>query len=58
MANQGLAPKTANHYRVLSALFGWAMSQRGVRMPNDKNPAAGVRKYKEPAPEIRFLTLE
>lgn len=27
-------------------------------MPKDKNPAAGVRKYKEPAPEIRFLTLE
>jgi integrase len=33
------------------------MEQRGVRMPADKNPAARVERYKERAPEIRFLTL-
>ena len=56
---RGLAPKTANRYReILSALFNWAVTQRGVRMPNDKNPAAAVLRYKEQAPEIRFLTLK
>jgi integrase len=56
---RGLAPKTANRYReILSALFNWAMTQRGVRMPNDKNPAAAVLRYKEQAPVIRFLTLK
>ena len=54
-----LAPKTANHYRgVLSALFNWAMDQRGVIMSGGQNPAAKVRRYKEKASEIRFLTLE
>ena len=33
------------------------MTQRGVQMPNRENPVRGVRKYKEPAPEIVFLTL-
>jgi integrase len=57
--SRGLAPKTANRYReILSALFNWAMTQRGVRMPSDKNPAATVLRYKELAPEIRFLTLK
>jgi hypothetical protein len=27
-------------------------------MPNDKNPAAKVERYKEPAPTIHFLTLK
>jgi integrase len=58
MASRGLAPKTANRFRdTCSALFGWAMSQRGLRLPHDRNPAAAVAKYKEPAPVIRFLTL-
>jgi integrase len=56
---RGLAPKTANRYReILSTLFNWAMTQRGMRMPNEKNPAAAVLRYKEQAPEIRFLTLK
>jgi integrase len=56
---RGLAPKTANRYReILSAFFNWAITQRGVRMPDDKNPAAAVLRYKEQAPEIRFLTLK
>jgi integrase len=57
--SRGLAPKTANRYReILTRLFNWAASQHGVRMPNDRNPAASVERYKESAPVIRFLTLE
>jgi len=56
--SRGLAPKTANRYReILHRLFTWAMEQNGIRMPNDKNPVAKVQRYKERAPEIRFLTL-
>lgn len=59
MASRGLAPKTANRYReILMRLFGWAMEQRGIRMPRDKNPAAAVDRYRESAPVIHFLTLE
>lgn len=58
VASRGLAPKTANRYReILTRLFNWAMTQHGVMMPEDKNPAARVDRYKERAPEIRFLTL-
>jgi integrase len=58
VTNRGLAPKTANRYReILTRLFNWAMTQHGVKMPEDKNPAAKVERYKESAPEIRFLTL-
>lgn len=57
--SRGLAPKTANRYReILTRLFNWASTQHGIRMPNDKNPAAAVERYKEHAPEISFLTLE
>jgi len=55
---RGLAPKTANRYReILCRLFNWAMKERGVQMPGDKNPVASVSRYKEHAPKIRFLTL-
>ncbi|MCE5327257.1 MAG: tyrosine-type recombinase/integrase [Planctomycetaceae bacterium] len=55
---KGLAPRTANRYReVLSRLFSWSMTQAGVKMPNDKNPAQAVERYRQKAPEIRFLTL-
>ena len=55
---RGLAPKTANRYReIIVRLFNWAMQQYGIRMPADRNPAAAVDRYKEPAPQIRFLTL-
>lgn len=58
VAARGLAPKTANRYReVLSTLFNWAMTQHGIRMPQDKNPAAAVQRYKVGAPRIRFLKL-
>lgn len=33
------------------------MEQKRVRMHGDKNPAAAVERYREHAPEIRFLTL-
>jgi integrase len=57
--SRGLAPKTANRYReILCRLFNWAMEQRAVRMPGGRNPAAAVERYKERAPEIRFLTLK
>lgn len=56
--SRGLAPKTANRYReILHRLFSWATKQAGVKMPGDKNPAADVERYREKAPEIRFLTL-
>ena len=43
--SRGLAPKTANRYReILCRLFNWAMEQHGIRMPNDKNPAAKVQR--------------
>jgi len=56
--NKGLAPKTANRYReILTRLYNWAMAQYGIRMPENKNPAAKVERYKEKAPNIRFLSL-
>ena len=55
----GLQAKTANRYReVLRRLFSWSMEESGVRMPGNINPASKVKRYKERAPEIRFLTLE
>jgi integrase len=55
---KGLAPKTANRYReIMNRLFNWAMGEGRIRMPGDRNPAARVERYLEPAPEIRFLTL-
>jgi integrase len=56
--SRSLAPKTANRYReILCRLFNWAMNEHGIRMPSDKNPVSKVERYKERAPEIRFLTL-
>lgn len=55
---RGLAPRTANRYReILVRLFNWAMKQRGIKMPADKNPALQVERYRQKAPQIRFLTL-
>ena len=56
--SRGLAPKTANRYReIINRLFNWAMDEQGVKMPGDKNPVSKVTKYKEKAPQIRFLTI-
>ncbi|MBX3358878.1 MAG: tyrosine-type recombinase/integrase [Phycisphaeraceae bacterium] len=55
---KGLAPKTANRYReIVNRLFNWAIRDGRVRLPGDRNPAARVDRYREPAPEIRYLTL-
>lgn len=55
---KGLAPKTANRYReVIAKLINWAMKSGRVRMPLDRNPTSRVERYREHAPEIRFLTL-
>jgi integrase len=57
--SKGLAPKTANRYReILTRLYNWAMEQYGIRMPENRNPAAKVERYKEKAQNIRFLSLE
>ncbi|MFN3166145.1 MAG: tyrosine-type recombinase/integrase [Phycisphaeraceae bacterium] len=56
---RGLAPKTANRYREIAVrLFNWAMREGGVTMPGGANPAASVERYRERAPQIRFLNLE
>ena len=56
--SRGLAPKTANRYReILCRLFNWAMKEQGLRLPGDRNPVAPVGRYREHAPQIRFLTL-
>ena len=59
MQSRKLAPKTCNHYRgILSRLFSWAMSQYGVRMPNEVNPAQKAERYREQAHAIRFLSIK
>jgi integrase len=56
---RGLAPKTANRYReIIVRLFNWSMREGGVTMPGGVNPAAAVERYRERAPQIRFLNLE
>ncbi len=53
-----LVAKTANRYReTIAKVFAWAMETERVRMPMDRNPGAKVARYREPAPEIRYLTL-
>jgi len=57
--SKGLSPKTANRYReILTRLYNWAMEQHGLRLPENRNPAAKVERYKEKAPNIRFLSTE
>lgn len=56
---RGIAPKTANRYReILTRLYNWAMTQNGINMPGNINPAAKVERYKERTPEITFLMTE
>lgn len=55
---RGLAPKTANRYReIVTRLYNWAMKEGRVRLPSEVNPAARVERFREPAPQIRHLTL-
>jgi integrase len=56
--DQGLSPKTANHYRsIIRRVFNWASQREMIRLPGNVNPAAKVQPYRERAPEIRYLTL-
>lgn len=55
---QGIAPKTANHYRsIMRRLFNWATEHHGIKLPGNINPAAKVKPYKERAWTIRYLTM-
>lgn len=57
--DQGLKPKTANHYRsIIRRLINWSVETYGIRLPGQgQNPASKVKPYKEQASEIRYLTL-
>ena len=38
-------------------MFNWADESLGIKLPNNTNPAAKVKPYKDRAPEIRYLSL-
>jgi integrase len=55
------SPKTQNLMReTLHRLFAYAIKHHGFRSrdPHYPNPAAGVDRLREPAPQIRFLALD
>ncbi len=55
---RGHSPKTSNRYReVLMRMINWAVSQRGVRMPDERNPVSKVERYRVPAPKIEFMSI-
>jgi integrase len=59
--NDGWSPKTANNTRqVLHRLFAYATKHHAFRARDRRypNPADGVERQREAAPEIRFLSLE
>jgi integrase len=54
-----LKPKTANRYReVLQKLFSYAINDCHLKFPGGMNPAANIKRYRQGAPVIVFLTLE
>ncbi len=55
---RGYAPKTANRYReVVGRVFSLALKEGRIRTAGGANPATRVERYRERAPEIRYLTL-
>jgi integrase len=59
--DDGIAPKTANRYReVLHRMFNFAISSWNFLSPDRRNgnPAAMVERRREPASNIRFLTID
>jgi len=55
------SPKTANDFReVLHRLFAFAIRHHGFSTLDRRflNPVTAVQRQREPAPQIRFLTLE
>jgi integrase len=58
MRERRLAAKTANRYReIMMRLFNWSMDQCGIKVNGTVNPVLKVQRYREPAPQIRFLAL-
>lgn len=56
---RGISARTVNRLReVISRFYSWSIKQGGVRMPRDKNPVSDVERYRQNAPQIRFLTLQ
>lgn len=56
--SRGLAPKTANRYReILMRFYNWSMQTGRIKMPGQVNPVKGTQRYRERAPQIRFLSL-
>ncbi len=58
---RGLAHKTINDYRAaLRAFYNYAVNCLGYRPPDGvwPNPATRVKRLREPAPQIRYLTME
>jgi len=61
IADDGIAPKTANRIReVLHRLFSYAIEHHGYVCPDRRyrNPAEGVKRIREPAPIITWLTYD
>jgi len=61
IAEDSIAPKTANRTReVLHRMFSYAIEHFGYVCPDQRyrNPVQGVRRVKEPAPVITWLTEE
>ena len=61
MREERWSEKTANRVReILQRFFNYAIRHHGYRSPDRRyvNPAAAVDRQREPAPEIRFLTLD
>lgn len=53
------APKTANRYReILQKMFTWAIDIYGIKFTGGDNPALKIKRWREGAPVIVFLTLE
>lgn len=53
------ASKTANRYReILQKMFVWAIDVHGLKFPGDINPALKIKRWREGAPVIVFLTVE
>lgn len=60
LQEENWSPKSANSMReILHRLFNFAIKHHGFRSRDRRypNPASAVERIREPAPEIRFLTL-
>ncbi|QXE85577.1 tyrosine-type recombinase/integrase [Geomonas nitrogeniifigens] len=59
MTRNCAAPKTGNRYReILQKMFSWAIDVYGIKFPGGDNPALKIKRWREGAPVVAFLTLE